>query len=645
MSLLPFSGPPLPAILPISRGGTGSATQNFVDLTTLQSVAGQKTFTTRMFITASLASGAQFAVTDTSTPSSSSGAGIVGVLNTDPSASGQRLGFYFLGSPIANSAGISGFSTEAHSSGHAGTQLRFETTPIASASRAAQAWIDDTGFYPQTNNTKLLGGSSNYWSQIYGSRLYLNSTAYLDGGTAGVAYLQANQLKVAGIGTSTLTAADNGYVSDGSGLIVYQSSGFALSEIAGAWQSDFSVGIMGIRKGLTANPSGNKAYGTYSYVYVNNISNSSGVAIGVNGKVEAWTASGTAPQWGSLIGVQAEVQGGVDTPYNTNPPTNVIGFNVLWNSSYTNAVNTYGFYGTAVPLGTNRYGMYLENVTGGTTNYAIYTNAGRVRFGDYLTVSSTNSNAFAVGPSSITNPVFNVDASTASVATGLNIKGAAAAAGLALSVISSGTNENMTIDAKGSGTITFGSVSTGNINFDQAAVFTKSTLPANGMVQVTSGALSPGGTFASFLTPARTSVGETNLVVGVDNTNTNNAAYFGFLYHSSGDAINNKAVIGLTNTGDVLTVNGSGYINTFGNIYPADATNIVLGTTTGTKIGTATSQKLSFWNKTPIIQPTTGIAAATFVANTSGTLNDTATWGGYTIGQVVQALQNIGILT
>ena len=34
----------------------------------------------------------------------------------------------------------------------------------------------------------------------------------------------------------------------------------------------------------------------------------------------------------------------------------------------------------------------------------------------------------------------------------------------------------------------------------------------------------------------------------------------------------------------------------------ADATNIVLGTTTGTKIGTATSQKLGFFNATPVIQ-------------------------------------------
>jgi hypothetical protein len=61
-------------------------------------------------------------------------------------------------------------------------------------------------------------------------------------------------------------------------------------------------------------------------------------------------------------------------------------------------------------------------------------------------------------------------------------------------------------------------------------------------------------------------------------------------------------------------------------------------------LGNATTNKIAFWNKTPIVQPTTAIAAATFVTNTSGILNDSATFDGYTIGQVVKALRNIGIL-
>lgn len=55
--------------------------------------------------------------------------------------------------------------------------------------------------------------------------------------------------------------------------------------------------------------------------------------------------------------------------------------------------------------------------------------------------------------------------------------------------------------------------------------------------------------------------------------------------------------------------------------------------------------KLGFFNVTPVVKPVAGGAAATFVTNTSGIANDTGTWGGYTIGQVVQALQDLGLLT
>jgi len=76
----------------------------------------------------------------------------------------------------------------------------------------------------------------------------------------------------------------------------------------------------------------------------------------------------------------------------------------------------------------------------------------------------------------------------------------------------------------------------------------------------------------------------------------------------------------------------------------ADAKNIKFQTTTGTKIGTATSQKLAFWNATPIIQPTTGVAAATFVAGAGTAVNDASTFDGYTLKQVVKALRNEGLL-
>lgn len=74
---------------------------------------------------------------------------------------------------------------------------------------------------------------------------------------------------------------------------------------------------------------------------------------------------------------------------------------------------------------------------------------------------------------------------------------------------------------------------------------------------------------------------------------------------------------------------GSGALSILGNISLLDF-NVVLGTTTGTKIGTATTQKLGFWNVTPIVQPsaftqTYSTATKTHAALTSATLTDSTT--------------------
>jgi hypothetical protein len=81
-----------------------------------------------------------------------------------------------------------------------------------------------------------------------------------------------------------------------------------------------------------------------------------------------------------------------------------------------------------------------------------------------------------------------------------------------------------------------------------------------------------------------------------------------------------------------------------GNVTLADGGNLAVGLSTGTKIGTSTSQKIGFWNVTPIVQPTTSVAAATFTANSGTAVNDASTFDGYTISKVVKALRNLGLL-
>lgn len=60
----------------------------------------------------------------------------------------------------------------------------------------------------------------------------------------------------------------------------------------------------------------------------------------------------------------------------------------------------------------------------------------------------------------------------------------------------------------------------------------------------------------------------------------------------------NTPIALMTNAADRVTISADGTTATL-----AEALNLVLGTTTGTKFGTATTQKISFFNSTPIVQP------------------------------------------
>lgn len=79
----------------------------------------------------------------------------------------------------------------------------------------------------------------------------------------------------------------------------------------------------------------------------------------------------------------------------------------------------------------------------------------------------------------------------------------------------------------------------------------------------------------------------------------------------------------------VGTSNFNGTVNFAGNTSFSNAINIGFGTTTGTKIGTATTQKLAFWNATPIVQP-----LETALANTPNT-------GDANTDALITALKNV----
>jgi hypothetical protein len=100
----------------------------------------------------------------------------------------------------------------------------------------------------------------------------------------------------------------------------------------------------------------------------------------------------------------------------------------------------------------------------------------------------------------------------------------------------------------------------------------------------------------------------------------------------------------------VLTsFNSTGAIATFAGF--ADGTNIAVGTTTGTKIGTATTQKIAFFNSTPITQPSATGVTTGFTANASANaVFNESTWTGnvgtkaYTVSDIVAHLKNLGLI-
>jgi len=72
--------------------------------------------------------------------------------------------------------------------------------------------------------------------------------------------------------------------------------------------------------------------------------------------------------------------------------------------------------------------------------------------------------------------------------------------------------------------------------------------------------------------------------------------------------------------------------------------NLVSNTVSGIQLATAASQKIGFWGATPIVQPTTAITAATYASVSGSFVKASDTFDGYSIGQVVKALRNEGLL-
>ena len=131
--------------------------------------------------------------------------------------------------------------------------------------------------------------------------------------------------------------------------------------------------------------------------------------------------------------------------------------------------------------------------------------------------------------------------------------------------------------------------------------------------------------------------------------NPSNGVYIGDSVEASSATPTNEIVIGSNATGagsNTVVIGNTAILNTYlnGNVNISDGSNIVLDSTTGTQIGTTTTQKLAFYGDTPIVQPSTSIASATAAHGSGTAVKEDSTFGCYTIGQIVTALQTLGLL-
>ena len=143
---------------------------------------------------------------------------------------------------------------------------------------------------------------------------------------------------------------------------------------------------------------------------------------------------------------------------------------------------------------------------------------------------------------------------------------------------------------------------------------------------------------------ARTTTAPARLYVGTGTWTDNSTAASGTATHGAIVAFDNPAIaasnatvtytnastvyidgaptngtnVTITNAYSFFVNAGTSYFG--GNIQIADTANIVLATGTGTKIGTATTQKLGFYNKTPVVQPI-AVADATTLVDVIAQLN------------------------
>jgi hypothetical protein len=261
---------------------------------------------------------------------------------------------------------------------------------------------------------------------------------------------------------------------------------------------------------------------------------------------------------------------------------------------------------------------------------------------------AVNSNALAVSGYSLTGSdassllelagTWNTSGTPTAIK--LNITDTASNASALLMQLQTGGTNRFTVNKNGAAVIGSASISAGSpvITLTSATGSNSLSIVGGGILSTTAG-ISSGGTVSSnIFAIGETEIQRESAYVSSFRRGTN--AIQVNVYNTFTSATNfERATLDwrtVANTFRFGTEKGSGGGT-------ARALQIVTDGTARINVGAA--GEIGLYGVTAVARATTAGAAAAFVANTSGIANDTATWGGYTIGQVVTALRNIGILT
>jgi hypothetical protein len=164
--------------------------------------------------------------------------------------------------------------------------------------------------------------------------------------------------------------------------------------------------------------------------------------------------AGPGEYWAAVLGINI-------LQYTVNGlliPTG-IDFTVQGAVSFEGALDVVGNFSVA----TNKF--TVAAASGNTTVAGTFAAAGAGTF------TSASATSLAVGLNGATNPAFTVDSSASQVA-GLKVTGAATGGTVSIVATDSGSDANLTVNAKGSGTIGIGSVSTGAVTITPATTIT-----------------------------------------------------------------------------------------------------------------------------------------------------------------------------